>query len=136
VRDGQRPRGLERRPAASDQAGIGPGEPVHDQAVPGEHYEHQQLVVEQPEVVARKHQLRHAGPGNPPDVLSGISHRRGNAMRPVGFQNSAISLDLGFYAARSYSLMRPPRSGLRWICFLERSAGGVSGRGGRSWRLR
>jgi hypothetical protein len=27
----------------------------------------------------------------------------------VGFQNSAIGLDLGFYATRSYSLMRPPR---------------------------
>jgi hypothetical protein len=26
-----------------------------------------------------------------------------------GVQNSAICLDLGFYAARSYSLMRPPR---------------------------
>jgi len=25
----------------------------------------------------------------------------------VGFQNSATGLDLGFYAARSYSLMRP-----------------------------
>jgi hypothetical protein len=25
---------------------------------------------------------------------------------PVGFQNSATRLDLGFYAARSYSLMR------------------------------
>jgi hypothetical protein len=30
---------------------------------------------------------------------------------PVGFQNSATGLDLGFYAARSYSLMRPPRTG-------------------------
>jgi hypothetical protein len=26
---------------------------------------------------------------------------------PVGFQNSDTGLDLGFYAARSYSLMRP-----------------------------
>jgi hypothetical protein len=33
----------------------------------------------------------------------------------VGFQNSATSLDLGFYAARSYSLMRPPRTGRRLI---------------------
>ena len=32
---------------------------------------------------------------------------------PVGFQNSATSLDLGFYATRSYSLMRPPRTGRR-----------------------
>jgi len=53
-----------------------------------------------------------------------------------GFQNSAIGLDLGFYATRSYSLMRPPRRDRRWIRFLERSAGGWSGRGGRSWRLR
>ena len=30
---------------------------------------------------------------------------------PVGFQNSPTRLDLGFYAARSYSLMRPPRTG-------------------------
>jgi len=28
----------------------------------------------------------------------------------VGFQNWATGLDLGFYAARSYSLMRPPRT--------------------------
>ena len=34
-------------------------------------------------------------------------------VHPVGFQNSAIGLDLGFYAARSYSLMRPPRTGRR-----------------------
>jgi hypothetical protein len=26
---------------------------------------------------------------------------------PVGFQNSATGIDLGIYAARSYSLMRP-----------------------------
>ncbi len=32
---------------------------------------------------------------------------------PVGFQNSATGPDLGFYAARSYSLMRPPRTGRR-----------------------
>jgi hypothetical protein len=31
----------------------------------------------------------------------------------VGFQNSATGLDLGFYAARSYSLRRPPRTGRR-----------------------
>ena len=55
---------------------------------------------------------------------------------PVGFQNSATSLDLGFYAARSYSLRRPPRTGRRLIRSWERSAAGWSGRGGRSWRLR
>ena len=40
----------------------------------------------------------------------------------VGFQNSATGPDLGFYAARSYSLMRPPRTGRRLIRFRERSA--------------
>ena len=55
---------------------------------------------------------------------------------PVGFQNSAMGPDLGFYAARSYSLMRPPRTGRHLIRFRERSATGWSGRGGRSWRLR
>ena len=29
----------------------------------------------------------------------------------MGFQNLPTRLDLGFYAARSYSLMRPPRTG-------------------------
>ena len=43
---------------------------------------------------------------------------------PVGFQNSATSLDLGFYVARSYSLMRPPRTGRRLIRSWERSATG------------
>ncbi|MGO9081650.1 MAG: hypothetical protein ACLQDY_21835, partial [Streptosporangiaceae bacterium] len=50
----------------------------------------------------------------------------------VGFQISATGLDLGFYAARSYSLMRPPRTGRRLIRSWERSAAGWSGRGGRS----
>ena len=40
--------------------------------------------------------------------------------------------DLGFYAARSYSLMRPPRTGRRWMRSWERSATGWSGRGGWS----
>jgi hypothetical protein len=56
--------------------------------------------------------------------------------KPVGFQNSATGPDLGFYAARSYSLMRPPRTGRRWIRLQERSATRWSGRGGLSWRLR
>ncbi len=33
----------------------------------------------------------------------------------VGFQNSATVFDQAFYAARSYSLMRPPRTGWRLI---------------------
>ena len=43
---------------------------------------------------------------------------------PVGFQNSATGPELGFYAARSYSLMRPPRTGRRLIRFRVRSATG------------
>ena len=43
---------------------------------------------------------------------------------PVGFRNSATGLDFGFYAARSYSLMRPPRTGRRLIRSWERSATG------------
>src|SRR5450631_531054 len=43
---------------------------------------------------------------------------------PVGFQNSAAGPGLGFYAARSYSLMRPPRTGRRWMRLLYRSATG------------
>ena len=60
----------------------------------------------------------------------------GELCRLVGFQNSATSPDLGFYAARSYSLMRPLRTGRRLIRFRDMSAMGWSGRGGRSWRLR
>jgi putative transposase len=37
--------------------------------------------------------------------------------KPVGFHNSAIGPDLVFQAARSYSLMRPPRTARRWIRF-------------------
>jgi hypothetical protein len=40
-------------------------------------------------------------------------------------------LDLGFYAARSYSLRRPPRTGWRVTRFWERSSAGWSGLGGR-----
>ena len=54
--------------------------------------------------------------------------RRGH---PVGFQNSAAGPGLAFYAARSYSLMRPPRTGRRRIRLRERPATGWSGRGGR-----
>jgi len=50
-------------------------------------------------------------------------------LNPVGFQNSAARVDLGFCAARLYSLRRPPRTGLRLIGFWERSAAEKSGRG-------
>jgi hypothetical protein len=43
---------------------------------------------------------------------------------PVGFQNSATGPDLRFYATRSYSLIRPPRTGRRLIRSWERSAAG------------
>jgi hypothetical protein len=71
-------------------------------------------------------------------VLTGqqLALRAEQAATPEGFRNSAISPDLGIYAARSYSLMRPPRTGRRLICSWERSATGWSGRGGRSCRLR
>ena len=50
-------------------------------------------------------------------------------LEPARFQNSAIGPDLGFYAARSYSLMRPPRTGRRWIRFLGEIREGVIGSG-------
>ena len=43
---------------------------------------------------------------------------------PVGFQNSATAVDLDFQAARSYSLIKPPRTGLRVIRSCLRSATG------------
>jgi hypothetical protein len=47
----------------------------------------------------------------------------------VGFQNAAKAGELDFYAARSYSVISPPRMGRR-SCV--RSVGGRSGRGGCS----
>ena len=43
---------------------------------------------------------------------------------PVGVQNWSPVLTWDFYAARSYSLMRPPSTGLRLIRFQERSVAG------------
>ena len=68
-----------------------------------------------------------------------VFHQGGYAndlVNPAGFQKSAIGPDLGLYAVRSYSLMRPPRTGRRLIRSWERSATGWSGRGRRRWRLR
>ncbi len=66
--------------------------------------------------------------GNPVLVTGGPSPRRRRPCRPaswpVGFQNSATGPGLGFYAARSYSLMRPPRTGRRWMRLRYRSATG------------
>ena len=47
----------------------------------------------------------------------------------MGFQNSASTLDLLLYAARSYSLMRPPRTGRRLIRSRAKSARGLVGPG-------
>jgi hypothetical protein len=53
---------------------------------------------------------------------------------PVGFQKSATCAEQRFHAARSYSLIRPPRTGRRLIRSSLRSATGWVGRGGRrSW---
>ena len=63
--------------------------------------------------------------------------RNPHILVPVGCQNSATVFDQGFYAARSFSLMmRPPRTGRSLIRFWERLAARLSGRRGRSWRLR
>jgi hypothetical protein len=59
-----------------------------------------------------------------------------DVLAPAGFQNSATGLELGVYAARSYSLIRPPGTGWRLIRSWERPAAGWSGGGGCSWRLR
>jgi len=57
------------------------------------------------------------------------------AMR-AGFQNAAMRSDLQVYAARSYSLMRPPRISRRLIRSRVKSATGRWDRGGRSFRDR
>jgi hypothetical protein len=85
---------------------------------------------------ATLHQARWTPGTSPPRTLTASSTlcrsdtRLVSMERPVGFQNSATVLDQAFYAARSYSLMRPPRTGWRLIRFWKRSAGGWSGRGG------
>jgi hypothetical protein len=84
--------------------------------------------------------MRPAPPGSRPGARESWtgsgSGRPAGRRRPVGFQNSATGLDLGVYAAGSYSLIRPPRTARRLIRSWEGSAAGWSGRGGRRWRLR
>lgn len=65
----------------------------------------------------------------PPTITEGMMREFGKELATVrvGFHNSATGLDLGFYAARSYSLMRPPRTGRR----LLRSRGRPASRPGR-----
>ena len=89
--------------------------------------------------LATRERSRDRGPRR--DTVPAGEQRRGKDQgagqpQPVVFQNSATGVDLGVYAARRYSLMRPPRTGRRLIRFCERSAMGWSARGGRSSRLR
>jgi len=55
---------------------------------------------------------------------------------PVGFQNSAPAGELGANAARSYSVMSPPRICRRLIRSWAGSTGGRSERGGRRSKAR
>ena len=66
---------------------------------------------------------------NPPAQVS-------RSDQPVGFQNAATGIDLGFYVARSYSLMKPPRTGRRLIRSWERSATGSRAGAGARWTPR
>ena len=71
----------------------------------------------------------------PGDIVSAriARHRRHTSAKtgnPVGFQNSAMGVDLGVYAACSYSLIRPPRTDRRLIRSRERPTAGWSGQGG------
>jgi hypothetical protein len=52
------------------------------------------------------------------------------------FQNSATAIDLGFYVARSYSLMKPPRTCRRLIRSWKRSATGSRAGAGARWTPR
>jgi hypothetical protein len=54
----------------------------------------------------------------------GQGRRDPGATAPAECQKSATGPDLVFYAARSYSLMRPPRTGRHWIRAWERSGMG------------
>jgi len=54
----------------------------------------------------------------------------------VGFQKSARCVEQRFHAARSYSLIRPPRTGRRVMRSWLRSMTGWVGRGGRRSRAR
>ena len=69
----------------------------------------------------------------PPNPHQEVQYETPSLVRAlVGCQNCVIGLDLAIHAARSYSLMRPPRTARRWIRSFVRSATAWSGLGGRS----
>jgi hypothetical protein len=67
-------------------------------------------------------------------ALNSIANKAGVGL--WGFSTVSPRSELGSYAARSYSLMSPPRTGLRWIRSWVRSTTGRSERGGRNCRAR
>jgi Glyoxalase-like domain len=79
---------------------------------------------------------RHLDVGQRPEeghvVLADPEGNEFCVIEPVGFQNPFTSAELAFYAARSYSLIRPPSTGRRLIRSRVRSTTGRSERGGRS----
>ena len=121
--------------------------------------QHQDLSVLPPRLPPRQAQHRHSTGHNEEDQLqahkpkiiapptdqdlparrpnAGLSRpRSADSICPVGFQNSATAIDLGFYAARSYSLMKPPRTGRRLIRSWKRSATGSRAGAGARWTPR
>ena len=72
---------------------------------------------------------RHGRAADRDGAQAGAGAAFGVPSQPVGFQNSVTVADLGFYAARSYSLMRPPRTGQALDPFLGEVGGRVAGPG-------
>jgi hypothetical protein len=69
-------------------------------------------------------------PGARPWKPTAVYRSGGKAGQGVGFQKPATGGELDFYAARSYSVISPPRMGRRLIRWWVGSAGGRSDRGG------
>jgi hypothetical protein len=129
-RDRVRPRRLDRR---LDDSRLGRGEHCVERCgelgipVPDQELEAVSLIVEMHQHVAGLlgHPVTSRVSGDPGQVhAAGAVLDEEQHIQAVGFQNAATGLDLGFYAARSYSLMRPPSTGLRLIHSWERSARG------------
>jgi hypothetical protein len=85
----------------------------------------------QPPVVSRAGRKGPASLSDDPQLSGGGVHGVGGGevdlnhclqgqQQPVGFQNSATGADLRFQAARSYSLISPPRTGRRLIGWRSR----------------